>query len=288
MMQDYITIIVSAILLGGLYALIGIGLSVMLGIMKVVNLAHGDMVILSSFLAISVISVLGISSLYTLIIIIPLMFILGFLIQTYLLNRVIGRGMEPPLLISFGLAIIIQNVLLYFYSADAQSIRSAYSVTTISIADILNLPVVYLVAFLISLIVIFALYYMFQKTYIGWAIRAASDDPVTARLMGINTKRIYAYAMGIALSAAAVGGVLYGMIFTFYPTTGPRALIIAFAVVILGGLGNMRAVLLGGIVFALAQLLGAHFFGPAFQLIAGYLVLVLVLAVKPQGLLGGV
>lgn len=285
-MQDIITIITTAILIGSLYALIGMGLSVMLGIMKVVNLGHGDLVILSAFIAISLIAVLGISALYTLIIIIPVMFGLGYLIQTFLLNKVIARGMEPPLLVSFGLAIIIQNALLLAYSADARSIRTVYAVQTIRVGDIINLPVVYLVAFAISLIVIFTLYFVFQKTYLGWAIRAASDDEVTARIMGINTKRIYAYAMGIALSAAAVGGVLYGMIFTFYPTTGPRALIIAFAVVILGGLGNMSAILLGGIVFALAQLLGAYFFGPAYQLIAGYLVLVLVLAIRPQGLLG--
>lgn len=285
-MQDIITIITTAILIGSLYALIGMGLSVMLGIMKVVNLGHGDLVILSAFIAISLIAVLGISALYTLIIIIPVMFGLGYLIQTFLLNKVIARGMEPPLLVSFGLAIIIQNALLLAYSADARSIRTVYAVQTVRVGDIINLPVVYLVAFAISLIVIFALYFVFQKTYLGWAIRAASDDEVTARIMGINTKRIYAYAMGIALSAAAVGGVLYGMIFTFYPTTGPRALIIAFAVVILGGLGNMSAILLGGIVFALAQLLGAYFFGPAYQLIAGYLVLVLVLAIRPQGLLG--
>jgi branched-chain amino acid transport system permease protein len=150
----------------------------------------------------------------------------------------------------------------------------------------LNLPILYFVDFLLGCAVILALHLFFKNTYLGRAIRAASDDEIGARLMGINTRNIYAYAMGIAMITAAVAGVLVGMTFTFYPHTGPQYLIIAFGVMIIGGLGSMAGCLVGGIILAEAQLLGAHFAGPGYQLLAGYLVLLIVLGLRPQGIFG--
>ena len=287
-MRDLLTVLINAILLGGLYALFGIGLSIMLGIVKVVNLAHGTLIILSAFLAIFFTQQLGWSPLATLLIIVPLMFILGIIIQRLMLNHVLGKAMEPVLLVTFGLAIILENLLLFIFSPDARSIPSAISVTTFKLfGGAVNLPVVYVVSFLISLAVIAICYLLFQKTYLGWAIRAASDDPEITQMMGINTKVIFAYAMGLAAATAAIAGVLYGMTFTFYPTSGSNLLIVAFAVTIIGGLGTMRGVIVGAVVYAAAQLFGAHFFGPVFHLLAGYLMLVLILVVKPQGLVRG-
>jgi len=194
--------------------------------------------------------------------------------------------MEPPLIMAFGLSIILQNTLLLVFTPDARSLISSLSVKSIAVADYLTIPVIYLIDFIIGLGVITLLHQFFQKTYMGRAIRAASDDEDAAQLMGINTKHIYAYAMGIAMTSAAVAGVLVGMTFTFYPHTGPQYLIVAFGVVIIGGLGSMIGTFVGGIILGLAQLLGAHFLGPGFQLLSGYVILLIVLTVRPQGIFG--
>ena len=287
-METFVQPLVNGILLGGLYAVLAIGMSTMFGIVKLVNLAHGDLMILSSFLCLSLITWLGINPLLSLFVVIPIMYFVGFFIQGFLINRVLGKEMEPPLLVAFGLSIILQNLLLLIYTPDARSLMTGLAVKTIFITDYLSIPVLYLVDFLIGLAVIFILYYFFQKTYMGRAIRAASDDKVAAQLMGINTGNIYAKAMGIAMMTAAVAGVLLGMTFTFYPHTGPQYLIIAFGVVVIGGLGSMKGALVGGLILAVSQLLGAQIFGPGYQLFSGYVVLLIVLAVRPQGIFGTV
>jgi branched-chain amino acid transport system permease protein len=212
------------------------------------------------------------------------MFLIGFIVQYYLVNRVLGKDMNPPLLVAFGLSIIIQNLLLLIFTPDARALVTNLSVATLPIGRFLSIPVVYLVDFIIALATIFLLSRFFSKTYLGKAIRAASDDEGAAELMGINAKRIYAWAMAIAGGTAAIAGVLVGMTFTFYPHTGPDYLIIAFGVVIIGGLGSLFGTFMGGLILGLAQILGAHFLGPGFQLISGYIILLVVLALKPTGL----
>jgi branched-chain amino acid transport system permease protein len=285
-MDAYAQPILNGILLGGLYAVIAIGMSTMFGIVRLVNLAHGDLMILASFLSLTVIAWSGVSPFLSLLVVIPVMYGVGFFIQDFLLNRVLGKEMEPPLLVAFGVSIIVQNLLLMVYTPDARSLKTTLAVKTIPLSKYVNIPVMYLFDFLIGLAVIAILYVFFQKTYMGRAIRAASDDEVAARLMGINTKNIYARAMGIAMMTAGVAGVLLGMTFTFYPHTGPQYLIIAFGVVVIGGLGSMKGTLVGGLILAISQLVGAQIFGPGFQLFCGYVVLLIVLAVRPQGIFG--
>lgn len=285
-MEGILQPILNGVLLGGIYAVIAIGMSTMFGIVKLVNLAHGDLMILSSYLSFVLVIGLGINPLFSLIVVIPVMFAIGFFIQGFLLNKVLGKEMEPPVLVAFGISIVLQNLLLLIFTPDARNLPTDLAVKTFSLGRTLNLPVIYLVDFIASVIVIGAMYYFFSHTYLGRAIRAASDDETGARLMGINTKRVYAYAMGIAMMSAAVAGVLVGMTFTFYPHTGPQYLIIAFGVVIIGGLGSMKGCFAGGLILAMAQLLGAHFAGPGYQLIFGYVVLLIVLAIRPQGLFG--
>ena len=287
-MEDLIQPLLNGILLGGLYAVIALGLSTMFGIVKLVNLAHGDLMILGSYLSLVFISWLGVTPLLSIVFVVPIMFGVGFVIQAFLLNRVLGKEMEPPLLVAFGLSIILQNVLLLVFTPDARSLMTNLAIKTIPLGGIINLPVIYLVDFLLGCGVILALRIFFRNTYLGRAIRAASDDEMGARLMGINTKHIYAYAMGISMMTAAVAGILIGMTFTFYPHTGPQYLIIAFGVVIIGGLGSMMGTLVGGLILAESQLLGAHFLGPGYQLLIGYLVLLIVLGVRPQGIFGKV
>lgn len=285
-MQDLIQPILNGILLGGLYAIIGIGLSMIFGIVKLVNLAHGDLMILASYLSLVFIGILGVHPFLVLVAVIPAMFLVGFVVQNYLLNRVLGKGMEPPLIVAFGVSIILQNSLLLAFTPDARTLTSSLATQTLPVADFLSIPAIYLIDFFIGLATILLLHQFLQKTYMGRAIRAASDDEDAAQLMGINTRSIYAYAMGIAMGTAGVAGVLVGMTFTFYPHTGPQYLIIAFGVVIIGGLGSLIGTLLGGIILGLAQLLGAHFLGPGFQLLSGYVILLIVLALRPQGIFG--
>ena len=276
--------ITNGLLLGGLYGIIGIGMSMIFGIVRLVNLAHGDLIILASYLSLVAMTFFPVNPLFTLIIVIPVMCIIGFIIQYCLLNRILGKGMNPPLLIAFGLSIILQNLLLLIFTPDARTLLTSISVKTIPLGNFLNIPLVYLVDFIVALVSIALLSRFFNRTYMGKAIRAASDDEGAAQLMGINTKTIYAFAMALASGTAGIAGILVGMTFTFYPHTGPEYLIIAFGVVIVGGLGSLLGTFLGGLILGLAQILGAHFLGPGFQLLSGYLILLIVLTFKPTGL----
>lgn len=278
--------ILNGLLLGGLYAIVAIGLSTIFGIVRLVNLAHGDLMILASYLSFFLISALSVSPLLTLVAIIPVMFAIGYMLQRFLLNRVLGEEMEPPLLVAFGVSIILQNLMLMTFTPDARSLVSDLSLMTFSLGGNLSVPVLYLINFCIALTVIVGQHYFLQNTYMGRGIRAASDDKYAAQLMGVNTKNTYAVAMGIAIMTAGVAGVLVGMTFTFYPHSGPQYLIIAFGVVVIGGLGSMKGTFVGGLILALAQILGARVFGPGYQLLCGYVVLLIVLAVRPQGILG--
>jgi len=278
--------ILNGILLGGLYAVVAIGLSTIFGIVRLVNLAHGDLMILASYLSLFMVAALGISPLFTLVAIMPIMFAIGYILQRVLFNRVLGKEMEPPLLVAFGVSIILQNFMLMAFTPDARGLTTELSLMTFPLAENVTVPVLYLVDFGIALAVIIGQHFFLQNTYMGRGIRAASDDKYAAQLMGTNTKNTYAIAMGMAIMTAGVAGVLVGMTFTFYPHSGPQYLIISFGVVVIGGLGSMKGTLVGGLILALAQILGARIFGPGYQLLCGYVVLLIVLALRPQGIMG--
>jgi branched-chain amino acid transport system permease protein len=287
-MEDLLQPILNGILLGGLYAVIAIGLSTIMGIVKVMNFAHGDLMILSSYLALVFVSWFGLSPFWSFLLVVPAMYGVGYFYQRALINRVLGQEMDPPLIVAFGVGIILQNLLMLVFTPDARTLMTGIGLKTIPLAPQLRIPVNYLLDFLISLAVIFFLYIFFQKTYLGRAIRAASDDETAARLMGVNTKAVYAHAMGISSMTAAVAGVLVGMTFTFYPHTGSEYLFIAFGVAIIAGLGSMKGTFVAGMILAVAQLFGGHFLGPGYQMVSGHVILLLVLLVKPKGLFGTV
>jgi branched-chain amino acid transport system permease protein len=284
--MEIVQCLINGILLGGIYAAVGIGLSLIFGIVRMVNLAHGDLMILSAYLTLSLMQIIGISPYTALIVVLPAMFVIGYLLQLVVLNRVLGKGMEPPLIVAFGLSITFQNVLLLIYSPDARSLKTGLGIKSLAIGQSVNIPVIYLVGFLMGTCVIVLLQLFLKHTALGRGIRAASDDETAAQYMGINTRKIYACAMGIAMATAAVAGTLIGTTFTFYPHTGPQYLIIAFGVVIIGGAGSMVGTFVGGLILGLAQLFGSYFFGTGFQLLTGYLILLVVLALRPQGIFG--
>ncbi len=271
--------IINGILLGGVYALVGVGMSMIFGIVQLTNLAHGEFVILSAYLSTVLCTGLGLHPLLTLIITVPLMFVIGIVLQNLLINRVMARGSEPALLVTFGLSIIIQNGLLLLFSADAQRMVTSFQSKSIDLGPI-KLPVLNLLVFAIGVVVVLLLDLFMKKTYLGQSIRATSDDKVAASLMGVNVKRTYGIAMGIALGTAALAGLCVGMPWTFYPTTGSQYLIIAFGVVVIGGMGSIKGTLIAGLIFGLAQVLG----GTNYGMLVSYIVLLIMLIFRPQGL----
>lgn len=271
--------LINGILLGGVYALVGVGMTMIFGIVQLTNLAHGEFIILSAYLSSAICSAMGLSPLLSIIITIPVMFLVGVLLQNLLLNRVMDRGSEPALLLTFGLSIIIQNALLLVFSADAQRLVVPFQAESINIGGI-YIPILNLLVFAIGVVVVLLLDLFMKKTYVGQSIRATSDDTVAAALMGVNVKRTYGLAMGIALATAALAGLCVGMPWTFYPTTGSQYLIIAFGVVVIGGMGSLRGTLFAGLIFGLAQVLG----GANYGMLASYGVLLAMLVIRPQGL----
>lgn len=282
--MQWVNTIAQGILLGGLYALYGTGLSLIFGVMRLVNLAHGDFVVIAAYLALVVGQVLGFSPLLTLLVVVPLLFGLGFLLQQRVLNLALGKGLMPPLLITFGLSVIIQNVLLLTFTADSQGLDAgAIETASISLGQQLSLGVMPLLTFGVAVSILVGLQVFFARTSLGRAFRATSDDPATAELMGINSRQIYTLAMGLSLAIVAVGGVLLGIRTSFAPADGPARLIFAFETVIIGGLGSLWGTLVGGIILGVAQGVGAQL-NPAWFQLAGHIVTLLVLAFKPTGL----
>lgn len=282
---DLSTPIVMGIMLGGLYALIALGLSMVFGVMKMINVAHGDLVILGSYIAYASMSVLGLDPIVSLVIGMPVMAIIGFCIQRYLMRRAFGISMEAPLIIAFGLSLIIQNVIQLIWSPLSRGLTTSYSLSSFKIGAT-SIPLAYLLDFIAALVVMLVLREFLKRSYLGRAITAASQNRRSAQLMGINTERVYAYAFAIAMATAAIAGVFLGLTFPFTPVSGISFLIIAFGVVVIGGLGSMIGTFIGGIILGLTQTLGAYFIGASAQMLLVYLIVLVVLTVRPQGLFG--
>jgi branched-chain amino acid transport system permease protein len=283
-MLNWLDAIVQGVLLGGLYALFAAGLSLIFGIMRLVNLGHGDLIVLAAFLMLGLTTVAGLPILVAFVLVVPIMFAIGYGLQALLLNRTLGRDILPPLLVTFGLSIIVQNGLLESFSADTQRLKLG-SIETDSLAlgggiAIGAMPLFNLVT---TVALIFLLNQLFYRTALGRAFRATSDDPETAQLMGIDNARIYAIAMGLALAIGAVAAFFLGARANFDPTIGPARLIYAFEAVIIGGLGSLWGTLAGGIVLGVAQTIGAKI-NPEWQILSGHLAFLAVLVLKPRGL----
>lgn len=277
--------VIMGILLGGLYALIALGLSMVFGVMRLINLAHGDLVVLASYLSYTLLTAAGIDPVAGLLVTIPIMFGLGFLIQQFLLRRAFAISDEAPLIIAFGIALVIQNTIQIVTDPQSRGISTAYSMASFTIAGF-QFPVAYLLNFCVALVIMLAFSIFLRQTFLGRAITAASQDRKAAQLMGVNTRTIHGFAFAIAMISAAIAGAFLGMTFPFQPTSGTQFLIIAFGVVIIGGLGSLKGTFLGALILGLVQTLSGYFFGSAAQMLFVYLAVLLVLAVRPQGLFG--
>ncbi len=280
----WVNSLIQGILLGGLYALFAAGLSLVFGIMRLVNLAHGDLIVFGAYMILLLVSLLELNAFVAALVAAPLMFAVGWLLQRVVLNRVLGEDILSPLLVTFGLSIVLQNVLLESWSADSQRL-SAGALETASVAiGPINLGIMPLLTFLSAVAVILALNQIFYRTSLGRAFRATSDDAVTASLMGIKPTRIFAIATGLAMVVVTIAALYLGIRANFDPSIGPARLIYAFEAVIIGGLGSLWGTLLGGIIIGVAQTVGATI-NPEWQILSGHIAFLLVLIIRPRGLL---
>lgn len=276
--------IVQGVLLGGLYALFAAGLSLVFGVMRIVNLAHGDLAIVAAFLGLGLVAGLGFNPFVALLVVVPALAALGFALQATILNRVLGTNPLPALLATFGLSIVLQSLLQESFSADARGLDAgAIENSSLTVSDSISIGWLPLLTLGIGIAVIAVLSLVLFRTQLGRAFRAASDDPEAAEIVGIDQKKLYAVATAIALGTVGVAGVLLGIRTSFAPTDGSAQLISAFEAVIIGGLGNLWGTLLGGIVLGVAQTVGAQI-DPAYGVLAGHLVFLAVLLVRPTGL----
>jgi branched-chain amino acid transport system permease protein len=275
--------IVQGVLLGGLYALYATSLSLIFGIMRLVNLAHGDLIVLAAYL-ILVIAAAGIHVLLAAAVAVPVMFAVGYVLQGQILNRTLGRDILPPLLVTFGLSIILQNGLLQAFSADSRRLPvGPLESASLWLPGGVAVGLMPLLTLLAAVAVVIGMHLLFYRTRLGRTFRATSDDPETAQLVGIDRRRTYALAMGLALAVATIGGFFLGARANFDPTIGPARLLYAFEAVIIGGLGSLWGTLAGGIVLGLAQAIGAAI-DPEWQILAGHLAFLAVLIIRPRGL----
>ena len=279
----WIDTIVQGILLGGLYALFAAGLSLVFGIMRLVNLAHGDLIILAAFLILVITTALGLHPFIAVLIAMPLMYGIGWALQRYLLNRTLGDDLLPPLLVTFGLSVVIQNALLETFSADSQRLPGGTLGTASFDIGIATVGTLSVLTFVTAVLVIVALNQLFYRTRLGRAFRATSDDSVTASLMGINPQSIFAITTGIAMIVVTIAALYLGMRSNFDPAIGPARLLYAFEAVIIGGVGSLWGTLAGGIIIGVAQTLGAAI-NPEWQILAGHLAFLVVLLIRPRGL----
>jgi branched-chain amino acid transport system permease protein len=283
-MTGWLDAVIQGVLLGGLYALFAAGLSLIFGVMRLVNLAHGDFIVIAAYAILIIAGALGLDPFLAALISLPVLFAAGFALQHVLLNRTLGHDLLPPLLVTFGLSIIIQNGLLQLFSADSVRLRAgAIETASIPLGGGIAVGVVPLLTLASAIALIMALNFVFYRTTIGQAFRATSDDLEIAQLMGIDVSRIFAVAMGLAFVVIAIAALYLGLRANFDPTIGPARLLYAFEAVIIGGLGSLWGTLAGGIVLGVAQTIGAHI-NPEWQILSGHLAFLIVLVIKPRGL----
>lgn len=282
--MDWINAVLQGILLGGQYALLACGLSLVFGVMRIVNLAHGVLAVAAAYLAFWLVDLTGVPPFLTIAVVVPVLAAVGYAIQRGLFNPALRHGELSPLLVSFGLAVIGANLLQEVFTADTRKIPIGdLSTASVELGD-LRLGVFSLLTLAVAVAVIVGLQLYLSHARTGRAMRATKDDPEAATLMGIDERHMYALATAIAIGTVALAGVFLGMSTQFSPTYGDLVLIFAFEAVIIGGLGSLWGTLLGGLVLGVAQTVGAQI-DPAYGVLAGHLVFLVVLLFRPQGLL---
>jgi branched-chain amino acid transport system permease protein len=286
--MGWVNAIIQGILTGGLYALFACGLSLMFGVMKVVNLAHGDLAVVAAYIGIGVITVTKVPFLWSVPIVVVIMAVLGYVLQRSLLQAAISRGELTTLIVTFGLSIVIENALLQSFTANNRGIGVGSSLISASFSLGSGLQIAWLnvVIFLLAVVVLLSLQYFLSASKYGRLIRAVSDDREAAQLAGADYRHVFGIAAALAFSTVALAGIAYGMTTVISPTSGTDTILLfAFAAVVIGGLGSLWGTLIGGIILGVAQQIGAQI-NISYELLAGYIVFLAVLVIRPQGITG--
>jgi branched-chain amino acid transport system permease protein len=283
-MIGWLDTLLQGLMLGGLYALFAMGLALMFGVMRLVNIAHGDFIVLAAFVAVGLVAATGMPAALAATLVLPVMVVAGYGLQRGVLNRTLGKDILPPLLVTFGLSIVIQNLLLELFSADSRSLGAGGLETqSLRLAEDLAVGWLPLATFVVAVLLAAGLEWLFGATALGRAFRATSDDPEAAALQGIDHRHVYGLATALAFGVVTVAGIFLALRTTVAPSDGPGYLLYAFEAVIIGGLGSFRGTLVGGLVLGVAQGIGFRI-DPGWGILVGHLVFLAVLLVRPQGL----
>lgn len=279
--------LITGVLLGGIFAITALGLSLVFGVMRLVNIVHGELIVLGAYLSLELVHRAGLDPLLTILIVAPVLFLFAAPLHRVLLEPLMAKGPEPALLTTFALSVIGQNLYILIWSGDTQSLPAPYATGSFSVGS-LHIPAMYLISFGIALVLSFWVHLMLQRTGLGREIRASSEDSATAAGLGVNVTRVRVFVYGLAAACAAVGGVLVGLTFDFTPTTGLTYLLTGFAVVVLGGLGSVKGTLFGAVLLGIVESVGAAFWGDGYRDLIGFVAFLIVLSLRPQGLFGRV
>jgi branched-chain amino acid transport system permease protein len=282
----WVNAIIQGVLTGGLYALFACGLSLLFGVMKVVNLAHGDLAVVAGYVAIGIITVTHIPVLWSFVIVVPVMALVGYALQRTVIQSALNRSVLTTLLVTFGLSIVIENGLLQFFTANSRGIGSGLALVrdSFNLGSQIQIGYLPLVIFAAAVVVLLGLQYFLSRSKYGRLIRASADDQEAVQLAGADYRHVFGIAAALAFATVALAGIAYGMGSQLDPTTGSDVILLfAFAAVVIGGLGSLWGTLLGGIVLGVAQQIGAQI-NISDEILAGYIVFLVVLVLRPQGL----
>ena len=283
--EVYLNVAVSGVLTGLVYGLMALGLSVIFGVVRVVNFAHGEMMTIAMYIAVTLFATLGLDPLIMLVPIAAVLFAFGYLLQQRVINAFITRPETSQFLLMISIAIIISNVLLIVFGPDAQGVQTAYSYDSFAIGALI-IDATKLYAALVSIVVAAGLYAFFRFTRVGTAIRASADNHTGALVVGLNVQHLYALTFGLGAACVGAAGTMLVLLIDVTPSLGPAYTLLAFIIVITGGLGSMPGALLGGILIGLTEAMAGLLFTPSAKSMFGFAILVLVLLFRPQGILG--
>jgi branched-chain amino acid transport system permease protein len=276
--------LINGLLLGGLYATLGLGVTVVVGVMRLVNLAHGELIIVAAYVLGFFNTEWGWDPLLACLLVAPLMAIAVYPVQRLVLTPTMRHGFEPPLVATFGISIMIQTLLVIWCSTDPRSLSAGYSTDSVEILGV-TVRVVMVLALVVGLTLAGALTVFMSRTSFGRELRAASEDPAAAATVGVNVSHVYGVAMSLSAAIATVGGALIGVAYSYSPNAGLGWLLRAFTVIVIGGLGSISGAVVGGLVLGLAEEFGAEWFGPQYRDVVVFVTLALVLAARPEGVL---
>ena len=286
MLEIIVQAVVNGLLIGGVYALVSIGVTLIFGVVKIVNFAQGEFVMIGMYISYFLATYLGMDPLLSLFVSMPVLFVAGVLIQHFLIRRVLTLGDMPQIFLTFALSLFLLNIALLLFTADYRTVETPYSEAALHIGPI-YIAVAKLIAFAVAMALSATLWIFLRSTDLGKAMRAAAQNPSVAMLMGINTDRVFCVAVGVALALAGAAGSLLMPFYPAYPMVGQVFVLMAFVAVVLGTLGNVAGALIASLMMGVAESLGIQFVGADSGLIVVFAMLLLTLAFKPNGLGGG-